>query len=840
MTFEIEWTKTTTSDSVREIYDEQTGQNVICILNGSSVGKSTDYGNGFYSVFSGGIQINSIAVNSTLTYIYVVQYRPIGSTPAICISNDEGNSFFEATVQLNGGYIWTSQDGQFVVAGGGSNATYSNDYGDTWNTTNTIVFSTDYGDTWNASSTEIIGVRGICGDGAQTVYVNTTANQIFKSTNSGATFTQVYASAGLTLICSSNGKHVWTGNAHSSDYGVTWTTAQIPDFKYLTCSNNGQYLIGMYDLPDGTLSLMTSSDYGTTFVSNTLPTGTINTASYYVKIGRSGKAYYYTGNNELYTGKIITYTTSSVQWEKLQPTITNIVNGYSNVLEPFPMSKHIKTDTTGQNVGFYTYSPTNSSGAWVMSTDYGETFTYTDINAYPYRSGTIDEDSYEFVACSQNLQYVYISLLANNHTQPSNPYSGIVVSSSDYGATFNRLSGIPLGFNTLYTIACNSTGQYVYAGIFDAPQGTSKKMYYSSNYGATWSESSAADVFWQSITTSANGQRVIAGGAFNSFIYPTRVSISNDYGATFSLIGPIVPGLRVNQFDCDTTGQYVVAATTGGVYRSTDYGVTWTQPNAPIMNNQTYKYISCDSTGQYILVYDNSVKDKNTYLSSDGGMTWEQQGIANRKGTENVGLGIAISKNSLYRYSAISSDYIYRNIGSPPAPPAPVPCFKENTQILTNRGYVPVQSLQKGDLVQTYIHGYRPVALIGRKQIRHSATAPAQDRLYRCAHPGVFGELVLTGMHSVLVDGFQNEAQCDRTAQLSGGELFMTDDKFRLPVCADESRAKVYDVPGTHTIYHFALEHDNPQKNYGIYANGVLVETCSKYYLTELSKMTLY
>ena len=95
-------------------------------------------------------------------------------------------------------------------------------------------------------------------------------------------------------------------------------------------------------------------------------------------------------------------------------------------------------------------------------------------------------------------------------------------------------------------------------------------------------------------------------------------------------------------------------------------------------------------------------------------------------------------------------------------------------------------------------------------------------------------------MHSVLVDGFQNEAQCHRTAQLSGGELFMTDDKFRLPVCADETRAKVYDVPGIHTIYHFALEHDHPQKNYGVYANGVLVETSSKYYLSELSKMTLY
>ena len=36
-----------------------------------------------------------------------------------------------------------------------------------------------------------------------------------------------------------------------------------------------------------------------------------------------------------------------------------------------------------------------------------------------------------------------------------------------------------------------------------------------------------------------------------------------------------------------------------------------------------------------------------------------------------------------------------------------------------------------------------------------------------------------------------------------------------------------------------ALENDNYYMNYGIYANGLLVETCSKRYLKELSNMTL-
>jgi hypothetical protein len=36
-----------------------------------------------------------------------------------------------------------------------------------------------------------------------------------------------------------------------------------------------------------------------------------------------------------------------------------------------------------------------------------------------------------------------------------------------------------------------------------------------------------------------------------------------------------------------------------------------------------------------------------------------------------------------------------------------------------------------------------------------------------------------------------------------------------------------------------ALENDDYYMNYGIYANGLLVETCSKRFMKELSSMTL-
>ena len=174
--------------------------------------------------------------------------------------------------------------------------------------------------------------------------------------------------------------------------------------------------------------------------------------------------------------------------------------------------------------------------------------------------------------------------------------------------------------------------------------------------------------------------------------------------------------------------------------------------------------------------------------------------------------------------------------------PPPPPCFKSGSKILTDQGYKPVEDLRKGDLVKTLLNGYLPIIMIGKKDIVHHASSERiKDQLYVCSsseYPEVWEDLVLTGCHSILVDEFVNEEQRDKSIEINSGRLYITDNKYRLPTCADE-RASVYDKPGTYTIYHLALENDDYYMNYGIYANGLLVETCSKRYLKELSNMEL-
>lgn len=172
--------------------------------------------------------------------------------------------------------------------------------------------------------------------------------------------------------------------------------------------------------------------------------------------------------------------------------------------------------------------------------------------------------------------------------------------------------------------------------------------------------------------------------------------------------------------------------------------------------------------------------------------------------------------------------------------PAPIICFKEDSKILTDKGYVPIQNLRRGDLVKTIEHEFVAIHSIGRKDIYNpSMKERIKDQLYKCSnseYPEVFEDLVITGCHSILVDEFANEEQKQKTIEVNG-DTYITDDKYRLPACADP-RASIYENQGTYTIYHLALEHDDYYMNYGIYANGLLVETCSKRNLKEFYNMT--
>ena len=177
-------------------------------------------------------------------------------------------------------------------------------------------------------------------------------------------------------------------------------------------------------------------------------------------------------------------------------------------------------------------------------------------------------------------------------------------------------------------------------------------------------------------------------------------------------------------------------------------------------------------------------------------------------------------------------------------PPVPYPCFLEGTQILCLENgeevYRSVQNLRKGDLVKTIYHGYLPIHMIGTTAMYNpNNNDRVASRLYKCPkenYPGLLEDLYITGCHSILVPWLTYE-QAQKTIS-SLGRLFVTDKHCRLMAWVDE-KAEPYKMAGVYNIYHIALENNDYYMNYGIYANGLLVESCSKRYLMEMSNMRI-
>jgi hypothetical protein len=171
-------------------------------------------------------------------------------------------------------------------------------------------------------------------------------------------------------------------------------------------------------------------------------------------------------------------------------------------------------------------------------------------------------------------------------------------------------------------------------------------------------------------------------------------------------------------------------------------------------------------------------------------------------------------------------------------------CFKEDTKILclmnNQETYVPIQYIRKGMLVKTYKDGYVKVDMIGNSKIYNPDNdLCTKNRLYRCSqdnYPELTEDLIITGCHSILVPELTEE-QKEKTIELME-KVYVTDHHYRLVACLDE-RAKPYEIDGLHNIWHLALEHENDFYNYGIYANGLLVETTSKRMLLKYSGMKI-
>ena len=326
-----------------------------------------------------------------------------------------------------------------------------------------------------------------------------------------------------------------------------------------------------------------------------------------------------------------------------------------------------------------------------------------------------------------------------------------------------------------------------------------------------------------------NGYLYVASSGSN---YISKISLTDpsaDYEISWiadDLIHNPV-GLVINGDDMYVT----CTGSIGGEYSFAIYKINMTTKQLTLIyGNNTRAYY-------YITIYENNIYTSNYTDNSVVKMDLNGNILDSSYASVPGPDGLLFNGNYLYAVSYSDPGAVYRySISS-----TPTTCFGENTKILTDKGYVPIQNIRPGTLVKTVMNGYVAVDAIGKSTIHSYANGDRiKNRLYKCTkenYPEIVDEdLILTGCHSILVD-YLNDEQREKTIQ-EIQQIYITDRKYRLFTFLDP-RAEPYQVAGELPIYHIALENENFYMNYGVYANGLLVETCSKRYLRNISGMTL-
>ncbi len=299
--------------------------------------------------------------------------------------------------------------------------------------------------------------------------------------------------------------------------------------------------------------------------------------------------------------------------------------------------------------------------------------------------------------------------------------------------------------------------------------------------------------------------------SISSMTFPTLTSITPFNGVlnTLSVISYTDLVTNGNEDVGNTPYVFIVNAVSSG-----SLSIGTTQVNATLWNASTNKTIA---------------EGTNAYWTPPGG-----GGLAN---------AFSVVVQDSFGTLSSPNTQVQVNLQAPPEPP-PYPCFLEGTQILCFENnqeiYRPVESLQKGDLVKTIYNGYMPICMMGTTTLYNPGNDyRVANRIYKCPkekYPALFEDLYITGCHSILVPSMTDD-QWENTKAVNGN-VFVTDNHFRLIACADE-KAEPYNKEGFMNIYHIALDHHDICMNYGIYANGLLVESCSIEYLIKYSNLKI-
>lgn len=275
-------------------------------------------------------------------------------------------------------------------------------------------------------------------------------------------------------------------------------------------------------IASGYAGIQISHNYGEDWVQS-------NNCIFLSQVASSSTGQYLVYTNEIesnYCGKVMTSNDFGASWSK----------------SDFPRGKVDLRDVTmsgsGQFITAVSYSNGNGQNEVFLSVDFGKTFVEV--------VGT-DAIYLQIVESSKTGQKIFIA-----------QSSGGVIMSNDFGKSFVPLSSTNGVGSMWYSLSCSESCDYIVAG-------KGKSLWITSDSGKTWN---TTDIAATATAISNCGQYQFALHNLQPIYY------SHNFGTSWTASNS--PRLDWVAVTADASGQYLAAGPSSGpIWLSSDFGVTW-------------------------------------------------------------------------------------------------------------------------------------------------------------------------------------------------------------------------------------------------------------------------
>jgi len=243
-------------------------------------------------------------------------------------------------------------------------------------------------------------------------------------------------------------------------------------------------------------------------------------------------------------------------------------------------------------------------------------------------------------AISNNGDYGYVASSATSN----------IYRTFDAGSTWESASSYE--FND---VATTSDGRTVYG----ATPGTSSTVLKSVNHASTFTNvytPNPSTATFAAIATSEDGQYTFVAASTPKYIYK-----STDWGSSWTQTAQALTTGSGGYVDiaCSKDGKYVYsAAPSAFIARSSDYGVTW--HTVMTTSTETYTSVATSWSGRIVYTASNTASTGNVWQSTDFGSVWHQFNSGLTVGNGFATLGTSNSGDVTMVGDTTSSTGMYR------------------------------------------------------------------------------------------------------------------------------------------------------------------------------------